>query len=79
MGRNRWVTGCTFRDYAEPMTEAVALAPNEIVEIAERLGVTRGSLKAQLRMAETEGEIDEEPTLNALRALLAILERAEGA
>jgi DNA-binding MarR family transcriptional regulator len=61
------------------MTEAAALSPNEIVEIAKRLGVTRGSLTAQLRMAEKEGELDEEPTLNALRALLDILERAEGA
>jgi hypothetical protein len=59
------------------MTEA-ALAPNQILDIAKGLGVTRASLAAQLRMAESEGEIDEEPTLNALRALLAILERAEG-
>jgi len=61
------------------MTQSAALAPAEILDVAKRLGVTRGGLQAQLRMAEGEGELDEEPTLNAMRALLIILERAEGA
>ena len=60
------------------MTEPAALAA-DILDVAKGLGVTRGSLQAQLRQAETEGEIDEEPTLNAMRALLIILERVEGA
>jgi DNA-binding transcriptional regulator LsrR (DeoR family) len=53
------------------------LATTEILDIASKLDVTRASLQAQLRMAESEGELDVEPTLNALRALLAILDRAE--
>jgi DNA-binding transcriptional regulator LsrR (DeoR family) len=53
------------------------LAATEILDIASKLDVTRASLQAQLRMAESEGELDVEPTLNALRALLAILDRAE--
>jgi hypothetical protein len=61
------------------MIEPAALAPTDILEVASGLGVTQSSLRAQLRQAETEGEIDEEPTLNAMRALLIILERAEGA
>jgi hypothetical protein len=61
------------------MSDPVALAPAEILEVAQRLGVTRGGLQAQLRLAEGEGEVDEEPMLNAMRALLIILERAEGA
>jgi hypothetical protein len=61
------------------MPESPVFASAEILEIAKRLGVTRGGLQAQLRQAEGEGEVDEEPMLNAMRALLAILERAEGA
>jgi hypothetical protein len=53
------------------------LAATEILAIANKLDVTRGSLQAQLRMAESEGELDVEPTLNALRVLLEILEHAE--
>jgi hypothetical protein len=61
------------------MPELPVFAAAEILEIAKRLGVTRGGLQAQLRQAEGEGEVDEEPMLNAMRALLAILERVEGA
>ncbi len=60
---------------AQPATFSAA----EVIEVAKRLGVTRGSLQAQLRLAEGEGEVDEEPMLNAMRALLTILEQAEGA
>ena len=60
------------------MSESAPLAPAEILEVAKRLGVTRGGLQLQLRLAEGEGEVDEEPMLNAMRALLIILERAEG-
>ena len=63
--------------YVASMTAPAALSPAEILDVAKRLGVTRGSLQAQLRLAEGEGELDEEPTLNALRALLTILQRAE--
>lgn len=49
----------------------------DILDIANKHDVNRGSLQAQLRMAESEGELDVEPTLSALRALLAILDRAE--
>ena len=59
------------------MSESAPLAPAEILEVAKRLGVTRGGLQTQLRLAEGEGEVDEEPMLNAMRALLIILERAE--
>lgn len=61
------------------MSEPATLSPAEVIDVAKRLGVTRASLQAQLQQAEREGELDEEPTLNALRALLSILERAEGA
>lgn len=61
------------------MAPLAAFAPAEILEVAKGLGVTRGGLQAQLRLAEGEGEVDEEPMLNAMRALLIILERAEGA
>jgi len=61
------------------MSESEKFSPAEVIEVATRLGVTRGSLQAQLRLAEGEGEVDEEPMLNAMRALLLILERAEGA
>jgi len=61
------------------MSAPTTLAPAEIVDIAAKLGVTRASLQAQLGMAESEGELDVEPTLNALRALLGILGLAEGA
>jgi hypothetical protein len=51
----------------------------EVIDVANRLGVSRGSLQTQLRLAEGEGEVDAEPMLNAMRALLIILEHAEGA
>jgi hypothetical protein len=56
---------------------AKAFSSAEVLEVARKLGVTRSALEAQLRMAEVEGELDEAPTLDALRALLLILERAE--
>jgi hypothetical protein len=56
---------------------ASPLAATEILDIANKLDVSPGSLEAQLRMAESEGELDVEPTLNALRVLLAILVRAQ--
>ena len=61
------------------MTQPGTFSPADVIEIAKRLGVTRGGLQAQLRQAEGEGEVDEEPMLNAMRALLIILEQAEGA
>lgn len=61
---------------AQPTT---TFSPTEVIEVAQRLGVTRAALQAQLRLAEGEGELDEEPTLNALRALLLILEQADAA
>ncbi len=60
------------------MSGPTALAPVEILDLAEKHGVSRASLEAQLKMADAEGELDVEPTLNALRALLAILGLAEG-
>ncbi|MDF3071134.1 MAG: hypothetical protein K0R38_6735 [Polyangiaceae bacterium] len=60
---------------AQPTTFSAAV----VIEVANRLGVTRESLQAQLRLAEGEGEVDEEPMLNAMRALLTILEQAERA
>jgi hypothetical protein len=63
--------------YVAPMSES-ALTAAEILDVAKQLGVTRGGLQTQLRLAEGEGEVDEEPMLNAMRALLIILERAEG-
>lgn len=57
---------------------ASAFAPTEILDLAKQHGITRASLEAQLKMAEVEGELDVEPTLNALRALLAILGLVEG-
>lgn len=53
------------------------LAPTDILDLAAKLGVSRASLEAQLKMADAEGELDVEPTLNALRALLGILALAE--
>ena len=61
------------------MSQAAPLSSAEVIDVAKRLGVTRGSLQAQLRQAEGEGEVDEEPMLNAMRALLIILQRAEEA
>jgi hypothetical protein len=60
------------------MATEAALSPTEIVAVAQKLGVSSVSLQAQLRLAEGEGELDEEPTINALRVLLTILQRAEG-
>jgi len=51
---------------------------SDVIEVANQLGISRGLLQAQLRLAEGEGEVDAEPMLNAMRALLLILERAEG-
>jgi hypothetical protein len=65
--------------YVAAMSEPAALTAAEILEVAKQLGVSRGGLQAQLRLAEGEGEVDEEPMLNAMRALLMILERAEAA
>ncbi len=61
------------------MAPPTALAPADILAVATKLGVSRVGIQAQLSMAETEGELDVEPTLNALRALSAILALAEGA
>jgi DNA-binding transcriptional regulator LsrR (DeoR family) len=61
------------------MAAPSTLTAAEIVSVAAKLGVTRDSLQAQLEMADSEGELDVEPTLNALRALLAVLKLAEGA
>jgi hypothetical protein len=60
------------------MATEAALSSTEILAVAQELGVSCASLQAQLRLAEGEGELDEEPTLNALRVLLTILEKAEG-
>jgi DNA-binding transcriptional regulator LsrR (DeoR family) len=60
------------------MAPPLALTPTQILEIAQKLGVSRSSVEAQLRMADSEGELDIEPTLNALRALSAILALVEG-
>ena len=59
------------------MSGPTALAPAEILDLAEKHGISRASLDAQLKMAEAEGELDVEPTLEALRALRAILGLAE--
>ena len=59
------------------MPSNATLTPAEILEIASKLGVSRGSVDAQLKMAESEGELDVEPTLSALRALSEILKLAE--
>jgi hypothetical protein len=56
---------------------APAFAPTQILDLAKQHGITRASLEAQLKMAEAEGELDVEPTLDALRALHAILGLAE--
>jgi len=61
------------------MAQPATFNAQEVIEVAQRLGVTRASLQAQLRFAETEGEVDAEPMLNGMRALLAILEQAESA
>jgi len=61
------------------MPGPTTLASAEILDLASKLGVSRASLQAQLKMADAEGELDVEPTLNALRALLDILNAAEGA
>lgn len=61
------------------MATEAALSTTEILAVAQKLGVSSASLQAQLRLAEGEGELDEEPTLNALRVLLTILEKAEQA
>lgn len=61
------------------MSEAGTFSPGVVIEVAERLGITREALEGQLRLADSEGEVDAEPMLNAMRALLTILERAEAA
>jgi hypothetical protein len=61
------------------VTQSKSFSAAEVIEIANKLGVSRGSLQAQLRLADSEGEVDAEPMLNAMRALLAILEQAEAA
>lgn len=61
------------------MAQPKPFSAAEVIEVADKLGVSRGSLEAQLRLAEREGEVDAEPMLNAMRALLIILEQAEGA
>lgn len=67
-------------DYvAREMSDTAKFSPADVLEVARSLGVTRAGLETQLRLAEGEGEVDEEPMLNALRALLRILEQAEGA
>ncbi|HYP87147.1 MAG TPA: hypothetical protein VEQ59_03325 [Polyangiaceae bacterium] len=60
------------------MSGSSPLSAAAVAEIAQKLEVSANSVRAQLKMAESEGELDVEPTLNALRALLAILELAEG-
>ena len=61
------------------MAQPKPFSAAEVIEIANNLGVSRGSLQAQLGLAEREGEVDAEPMLNAMRALLSILEQAEAA
>lgn len=65
----------TFGAMSQPKPFSAA----EVIEIANKLGVSRGSLQTQLRLAESEGEVDAEPMLNAMRVLLSILEQAEAA
>ena len=61
------------------MSQTQTFSPTAVIEVAARLGITRDALQAQLRLADSEGEVDAEPMLNALRALLLILEQAEKA
>ena len=61
------------------MTQPKPFSAAEVIDIATRLGVSRGSLQTQLKLAEGEGEVDAEPMLNAMKALLLILEQAEAA
>lgn len=60
------------------MSQAKPFTAADVLAIANRLDVSRDSLQAQLRLADGEGEVDAEPMLNAMRALLLILEAAEG-
>jgi hypothetical protein len=61
------------------MSQPKPFSAAEVLEVANQLGVTRGSLQHQLRLADGEGEVDAEPMLNAMKALLIILEQAEAA
>ncbi|HVY30529.1 MAG TPA: hypothetical protein VHB79_28415 [Polyangiaceae bacterium] len=61
------------------MAQPKPFSAAEVIEVAKKLGVSRGSLETQLRLADSEGEVDAEPMLNAMRALLVILEQAEAA
>lgn len=59
------------------MSQSTGFSAATVLDVAKRLGISRGDLQAQLRLAEGEGEVDAEPMLNAMRALLIILESAE--
>lgn len=61
------------------MAQPATFSAQEVIAVAERLGLSRPALQAQLKLAETEGEVDAEPMINAMRALLTILEQAESA
>jgi hypothetical protein len=50
---------------------------SEIVEALERQGLTRGGLQALLGAATASGEVELEHALEAMRALLIIVEAAD--
>ena len=54
------------------------LSAAEVIAIAASIGVTRLGVKETLGVAESDAELDQEDTLNIMRALLMILEAAEG-
>jgi len=60
------------------MSAATTLGTSEILLVAKALGIELGGLEAQITLAEA-GEMDREQALNAMRALLIILQTAEGA
>jgi uncharacterized membrane protein YebE (DUF533 family) len=60
------------------MTSSRSVKAADILEIAEEQELSRGGLQALIGAAEADGTITSDDALAAMRALLCILELAEG-
>ena len=60
------------------MTNARSVKAADILEIAEEQELSRAGLQALISAAESGGTIEPDDALAAMRALLCVLELAEG-
>ncbi len=73
----RWILLTDVVITAEIPMDEIALKGSEILEIANKFGVSWPALQAQIGVREAENKFDDSIEMNALRALHIILQDAD--